>query len=360
MHFRTSWLILDVFGEEEMKKNIDPLDQIKTLYLDVKKGIVPKALILSGKEDYPILSYLKQVKDAVSVPEVNISEFRDVFSYEQVFHAFETLPMMSEFRLVLLNNSGYFKWNKDERLASLFSDVPEHIRLIVHEAELNKISSSYKKLSAQAQVIVLDRVSSGYLTGWMKEEYKSATQRYGRSNSRPLPAEVVKMLAEIGTEKGMHEVKNALEYLASLDQEITVSDAHQYFGAEEDVSVWALYDGMASDNAVVLTEKLLDSADPFELFGRMHALIRGAYRCQQGVFSGTPFMQRVSQNLARKIPPANIQSLLEMMTRIDVEMKSTSASKENLLIEAAIRIELAKQESTKVRTEGSDSVLIDL
>lgn len=314
----------------------DGFEQLKVLYVDAKKGDVPRSLLLSGAEGYPLESYLRRIKSTVNMPELNITEFRDVFAYEAVRHAFDVPPMMSAFRLVILNRSGYFKWNRDERLMGLFAEVPDHVRLIVYEEDLNKISASYKRFAKTALSVVLDKVTANYLTQWIREEYAEGRKKYRSELPEVLSPQIVSRLAEIGQEKGMHEIKNCMDYLVSLGKEIQDSDVDHYFGSLSETSVWALYDSVLTGDLFSVLPSLLENSDPFELFGRLHSVVRNAFRRSRGEFQGTPYMMRIAAQLSSRFSAEELDRILEAFARMDVEMKSTSADKAHILQQAAL------------------------
>lgn len=321
----------------------DEFAQIKQWYLDAKQGVIPKSVLFSGSEEYPIVSYLRLLKKTVPFPEMNISEFTDPFSYEAVRNAFDTLPMLSDYRLVLLHKTGYFKWNKDERFYDLFSNIPDHVRLIVFETDLNKISANYKRFEKSTRPVVLEKVSQKYLAQWVREEFGKSASAYRDGSPAQMTEAAVLKLSEIGAERGMFCIKNAVDYFAAVGGEIDASDVDEYFKTENKYSVWALYDHVTDARFVDVVSALLEEEDPFELFGRINSLIRNALRHQKGMYRGTPYMTKAVSRISSAFAEGELDELIRFLSRIDVEMKSTPARKEHLLLSAAMKIANTKR-----------------
>ncbi|MDO4753768.1 MAG: hypothetical protein Q4A41_02070 [Bacillota bacterium] len=322
----------------------DEFEQLKALFIESKSGVLPKSLLLSGEEEYPLTSYIRQIKSVVPMPELNITEYRDVFPYDSVKNAFDVLPMMSDFRLIILNKTGYFKWNKDERFHALFSDIPDHIRLVVFETDLNKISANYKKFEKSTRKIVLEKVSKTYLLSWIKDEFKNACAKYGADACGRLTHDATVQLAERGVEKGMFFVKNAIDYFAAQSREISGAEVTAYFGSSEKNTVWMLYEKIVDDDFVETVLSLLDEGeDEFEIFGRISSLIRSGLRYKMGDFEGTPYMSKAASKVSYAFEEDQLRDLVSRLSAIDIEMKSTSASKKNLLLQAVSKIRHAKR-----------------
>lgn len=313
---------------------------VKQLYADSRTGKVPKSVLLSGEEEYPLISYIKQLKSIVPLPELNITEYRDVFHYDNVRNSFDTLPMMSDFRLVILNKTGFFKWNKDERFHALFCNIPDHIRLIVFETDLNKTSSNYKKFEKTAIKIILERADKKYLSGWIKKKCTDAVVRFGGETHFRMDEEAIQRLADFGVDKGMFFIKNAIDYFAASDRVITAAEVESYLGEGQKNTVWALYENITSGHLVKTVIALLeDGEDEFEMFGRISSVVRSGLKYQKGTFEGTPYMTKIASKSAGVFGEEDLHRLIQELSITDIEMKSTGASKKNLLVQICMKID---------------------
>ncbi len=304
---------------------------ISELYIQAKKGVLLPSVLLSGEEEYPIFQYITVAKKQVGFPELNILELKEPFTYEDVEEAFESTPMMDSFRLVILHKTGYFKWNKDKRFYDLFQNIPAHIRLIVFEQELNKVSANYKRFVKTAEIIESKPFNKAYYQKWLRGKFKD----YEITPKQ----EIIDYLAELSTEKGMYEAKNAVDYLASLSWELTRNDINNYFGAPSDEDIWALYDSFARADFPLQVEKLLRQGfDAMELFGRISSVFRNATKKKAGVLKASPFMSKVAARIASKFSDKALQQVMVELAKTDVELKSVFAKKEHLVISLSIKI----------------------
>lgn len=302
---------------------------IKDLYIGAKKGDIPKSLLLFGEEEYPILSYIKLLRSTVELPELNLTEFSEQFGTESLRNAFETLPLGGGFRLVILNRTGYFKWNSDEAMQTLLANVPDHARLVVFETDLQKISANYKRFVKTATVVESKPMGASELERWIRVEAESKGLRISERTLRHL--------VSVSLPRGMFGAKNAIDYLSSLAWEIGEADVDNYFGRESDAEIWAFYERLTSPDFPKIISDYADAGeDEMELFGRLVSSVRSGARYKAGIFQGTPFMERAAKRVASAFSASKLREILEELARIDIELKSTAAPKRELLLQAAM------------------------
>ncbi len=302
---------------------------IKDLYIGAKRGEIPKSLLLYGEEEYPIVSYIRLLKSVVELPELNIAEFAEQFCADSLRVAFETVPLSCDYRLVILNKTGYFKWNSDDKLQALLADVPEHIRLVVFETDLQKISANYKRFIKTTMAVESKMLGTSELERWIKVE--------AEGRGLKLSERTLRYFTDVCRPRGMFYAKNAIDYLSSLAWEVSADDIDNYFGTSSDAEIWAFYDKLTSPEFPKIVAEYIDAGEEeMELFGRIVSCVRSAASYKAGGFRGTPFMERAAKRIAAEYSADQLFLMLEKLSLIDVELKSTAAPKRELLLQAAM------------------------
>ncbi len=308
---------------------------ISQLYVQAQKEIIPSSVLLSGEEEYPIFRYLELVKSTITFPDLNILELKDVFSYDDIENAFQSTPMMDDFRLIILHKTGYFKWNKDKRFYDLFQQVPSHIRLIVFEQDLNKVSANYKRFAKTTTIVLSPNFKKDYYEKWLRGKFKAQ----GVVPSK----EFISSLATTSAEKGMFEAKNAVDYFLSLDWELHQEDIDNYFNTTSEESIWSLYESLSGNRMTMEVEALLrQGTDAMELFARISSSFRDAKKLKIGTLKTSPFMTKVASAVASKFSNQALDEVLQTLAQADIELKSVFAKKEDILVQLTMRISKIK------------------
>ena len=100
---------------------------MKTIDNDIKMGQLKNVYLLYGTEDYLKRQYRDKLKHALVEPDdtMNFSAYegKDI-NPKELIDLSETLPFFKEKRMILVENSGFFK-NSCDDLAEYMSQVPE-------------------------------------------------------------------------------------------------------------------------------------------------------------------------------------------------------------------------------------------
>ena len=106
----------------------------------------------------------------------------------------ETMPFFAECRVILVENSGFFK-NKCEELADYMKTLPDYIRMIFVEEEVDKRSRMYKAVKAQGRVTEFARQDEKSLMRW-------AAGILGREGRKIKTSDMELFLTKTGTDMG--------------------------------------------------------------------------------------------------------------------------------------------------------------
>lgn len=155
---------------------------MKTIDNDIKAGDLKHAYLLYGEEQYLIRQYRDKIIKA-AVPEGDTMNFT-TFSGEgmnpkEIIDLSETLPFFADSRLILIEDSGFFKKSPEE-LAEYFAEVPQTTRFLFVEKEVDKRSKLYKALTKMGNAVEFKQQTDEILSRWVgsriKKEGKNITR----------------------------------------------------------------------------------------------------------------------------------------------------------------------------------------
>lgn len=155
---------------------------MKNIQKDIKTGALKQVYLLSGEELYLRQQYKQNLLKAFAVDaeDMNFSRFEGKQTdVKEIISLCETMPFFADYRVVLIENSGFFK-NKCEELPDYIKNLPESVRLIFVEAEVDKRSRMYKAVKAVGGAAEFGRQTEKTLMRWaagyLGNEGKKITQ----------------------------------------------------------------------------------------------------------------------------------------------------------------------------------------
>ncbi|MDO4620255.1 MAG: DNA polymerase III subunit delta [Lachnospiraceae bacterium] len=141
---------------------------MKKLMSDLKEGTFQHLYLLTGEEAYLKRQYRDRLVHAL-IPEENSLNLT-VFTGKQVSEAeiieqAETLPFFSDRRVIVLEQTGFFK-NAAERLPEYFASLPDYLYIVCSEDEVDKRNRMYKAVSKNGYVAEFPRQTDATLSTW--------------------------------------------------------------------------------------------------------------------------------------------------------------------------------------------------
>lgn len=142
---------------------------MKTIDEDIKNGNIRQVYLLYGEENYLKRQYRDKLRHALVAEGDNMNfsayEGKNINPKELIDLA-ETLPFFAEKRLILIENSGFFK-NQAEELAAYLKTIPETTCFVFVEEEVDKRSKMYKAAKNAGSVVEFARQKEELLTRWI-------------------------------------------------------------------------------------------------------------------------------------------------------------------------------------------------
>ena len=184
---------------------------MKSLQEDLKTGNFKKAYLLFGEESYLRQQYKEKLIKALNPQEdtMNFTRYEGKgIEVREMIDLCETMPFFAECRVILVENSGFFK-NKCEELADYMKTLPDYIRMIFVEEEVDKRSRTYKAVKAQGRVTEFARQDEKSLMRW-------AAGILGREGRKIKTSDMELFLIKTGTDMG--NIRMELEKLIAYTQ----------------------------------------------------------------------------------------------------------------------------------------------
>ena len=155
---------------------------MKNLVQDLKSENYKHVYLFTGEEIYLRNQYKKKLQDALISPEdtVNLNYYQGKgISVQELIDQGETMPFFSERRLLVVEDSGFFK-SASLELAEYLENIPETTYFLFVENEVDKRGRLYKTVKKYGSVVEFSRQTEDMLMRWilgiLKKEQKNITR----------------------------------------------------------------------------------------------------------------------------------------------------------------------------------------
>lgn len=155
---------------------------MQTLIQDIKEQTFKRMYLLYGEERFLKNSYKNHLKEAVIGDDtMNFAYFEGKnLDVDELIRLADTMPFFAERRLILIEDSGFFK-NACEPLVKYLPSMPDTTCLLFVESEVDKRSKLYKKVKDLGHVAEMTRQDASQLGKWaggiLAKEGKKITGR---------------------------------------------------------------------------------------------------------------------------------------------------------------------------------------
>lgn len=179
---------------------------MKSMNEDLKTGQFKQVYLLYGDENY----LKKQYKDKLSKAMISEDDTMNYAYFDgknvnvnEVIDLAETMPFFGDHRLIVLENTGFFK-NATPELADYIKGIPVTTFFVFIEQELDKRGKLFKAVKDKGRVVELTKQDERTLATWILGKVKRENKQIAESTVRTL-------LTKVGTD--MENLDNELEKL---------------------------------------------------------------------------------------------------------------------------------------------------
>jgi DNA polymerase-3 subunit delta len=187
---------------------------LKSIQEDIKTGNFRQAYLLYGEEAYLKQQYKQNLIKAMNPEEDSMNftryEGKGIDTQELIAQC-ETMPFFAETRIVLVEDSGFFK-NKCEELADYMKNLPDYLRLVFVESEVDKRNRMYKAVKDQGHIAEFKTCDEKTLMRW-------AAGLLGKEGLRIRQKDMELLLSMTGTDMGnlRMELEKLITYTMGKD-----------------------------------------------------------------------------------------------------------------------------------------------
>ena len=170
---------------------------MKNIQSDIKSGNFKQAYLLYGDEAYLKQQYKHNLVKALN-PDGDTMNFNHYegkgVDVKQLIDLCETMPFFADRRVILLEDTGFFK-NKSEELADYMKELPDYLCMVFVESEVDKRNRMYKAVKACGTIAEFARQDEKTLMRW-------AAGILGKAGKKITQRDMELLLTKTGTDMG--------------------------------------------------------------------------------------------------------------------------------------------------------------
>lgn len=307
---------------------------MKSLNEDLKTGQLKQIYLLFGEEGYLKRQYKNRLTSAM-LPEGDTMNYACYegkgIDLREVIDLAETMPFFADRRLIVFENTGFFKSGGTE-LADYMKTLPETTSFLFVESEVDKRSKLYKTVKAKGRAVELGFQDEATLKRWVaglvKKEKKQITEQT-----------VVYFLNKTGTD--MENITKELEklYCYALERDaITKADVDAVCVTQISNHIFDMVDAVSQkkqQRALELYYELLALKEPpmrilflmirqYRILHQVKGLLKAGYgrkeiASQAGLH---PFVAGKYMDLAKRFPTGELRAALEEGAELEQSVKT--------------------------------------
>lgn len=238
------------------------------------KNKLPNCLLLYGNEEYFMDYSVKYIKNKYidkSYEDMNYAEFEKLDSLKDFFEFADTFPFMSEKKLCLLKEAGFFTSTgsldkkEEEKLLKYIDGNEDCITIfVIKDGKPDSRKKIVKKLKDNKAVFEFARLNEGELTKYITDEFKKNSFKISMSDANYMANNTGYLDCESSV--SLYHVNNEISKIMSHNNEkknITTSDLELLMVKSVESSIFRLVDCICENNKKksfeVLDEMLLNN-----------------------------------------------------------------------------------------------------
>ena len=309
------------------------LVSMEKINADIKANEFKPVYLLYGDEPYLKKQYEdKLIKAVVSDDTMNYSYFdKESVSVKEIMSIGDTLPFFAEKRLIVVENSGFFKSSNDE-LAMYIKNMPDYLIIIFVEEQIDKRNKLYKSVSETGYVSEMNAQPVSVLTKWIKGLFNA--------ENKEITGEAVTCLLD-RTGASMNLIKQEIEKLVTYVDNRPVIEKHDVEAVCSTQTVSRIFEMISAigeknqQKALNLYYDLLTLKEkPMSILFLIVRQFNGILQVSQGLSQGKnnsvmakeigiqPFLVGKYASCARKFTHEILYSALKDCAQVEEDVKS--------------------------------------
>lgn len=216
---------------------------MKVITKDIQNHQFKPVYLLSGEETYLTRQFCDRLAAAIAGDDsMNVNRFHERNpDIKEIISLADTMPFFAESRLIVIENSGFFKRDSSE-LADYLPQMPESTHIIFREEEIDKRNRLFKKVKELGYFAEMKRQTEAELERWVLTILKKEQINLTRST-------MTYLLETIGTD--MNVIRNELDKLIAYlgDRKVLEpADIDTICSRQISGQIFEMIDAMSSKN----------------------------------------------------------------------------------------------------------------
>ena len=317
-------------------KAADSKQHMTQLKQQLSENKLEKLYLFFGDESFLIDFYIKKITQLV--PHMDFPEFNHILvnsemPLAEVSEAMEAFPMMTDKKLVIINDSGAFKSKASAELKEFYTrkieQIPDDTVVIFRESDVDKRSGVYKTAQKYGFVGEFSHLDDTDLTTWVMREAKNLGRKIGKDEA----ALLISM-----SDRSLLTLKNELEKLCSyVDSQITAPIIEKLASRSLEAKVFDLCDSMIKKDTscalCILEDLKTNKESPFGILYMAFSTYSKLLKCKLLMERKEPYdsfaeslgVPRFSVNKykegARLYTASQLKNILMLIVELDLSVK---------------------------------------
>lgn len=234
---------------------------MKVINADIQNNTFKQIYLLCGNEDYLKKQYRDKLKNSLVEADdnMNFSYYEgDKINTLELLDTIETLPFFADRRVIVIENSGFFK-SVPENVVTSIDRIPDTTYIIFVEKDIDKRSKLYKKIKEAGYISEMETPDGKMLVTWINGLCK-------QENKKMTVESIGYLIEAVGMDMNM--LKMELEKLFSYtygEDEIKVDHINEVCVSQATSKIFDMLDAIGNCNqkkALLLYRDLLELREP--------------------------------------------------------------------------------------------------
>lgn len=157
---------------------------MKNIVKDIEKKELRRVYLIYGEEKYLVRNIKNKLIHGIVAEgdTMNFTRYQGKdFTVREVIASADTLPFFADYRVVLIEDSGFMKSANDE-MAEYIAHIPESTVMIFVESEVDKRNKIYKQVKNAGYICECTRMKNAELVKWVLVRLNKENKKITREN----------------------------------------------------------------------------------------------------------------------------------------------------------------------------------